>query len=157
MSKQQFDSTNNAKGCFTILVVFVFIAGSIYMCSDSSDELKENQSTPQQQNEQSRVDSPSIYVTKDGYIAAISEEYLDEAYMYVRDNDTDALDKLIKIQAAFFLKPNVEVLIVDGTLLGKRKAEFRIKGDRNTFWTVREAFSILTEEEYNQLKLKLSN
>ena len=155
MSKRQFDnSTETQKGCIGIVVILIFIAISIYTCSDSSDEQKGNQSA--QQETQSQTESPSIYVTKDGFIAAITEQYLDEAYMYVRDNDPEALDKLIKMQVAFPLKPNIEVIIVDGTLLGKRKAEFRIKGDRNTIWTVREAFSILTEAEYSQLKSKLS-
>jgi len=155
MDKRQFDnSTETQKGCIGIVVVCIFIAISIYTCSDSSDEQKESQSTPRQETEKSKIESPSTYVTKDGFIAAISEEYLDEAYMYVRDNDSEALDKLIKMQVVFLLKPNIEVIIVDGTLLGKRKAEFRIKGDRNTFWTIRDAFSILTEEEYDQLKLK---
>lgn len=152
MDKQQFDSSEKAKGCITAAVFFILIAFAIYTCSDSSDE--ENQSTGQE-TEQLKVESPTIYVTKDGFIAAISEEYLDEAYMYVRDNDSEALGKLVKMQVVFPLKPNIEVFIVDGTLLGKRKAEFRIKGERNTFWTVREAFSMLTEDEYNQLKLKL--
>jgi hypothetical protein len=145
MEKTQPDSLIILK----VIVAIVVIVFLVRMCG-TSDDTKDNQ-----QKAQPKVDSPTVYITKDGHIAATSEEYLDEAYMYVRDNDLAALDKLIKMKAAFLLKPNIEVIIVDGTLLGKRKAEFRIKGDRNTFWAVREAFSILTEEEYNQMKLKL--
>lgn len=152
MKKRQAGNISEVqKGCIGLVIISIILAISLYTCGDSSYE---TENSPSSQEIQLNSEVSKVYVTRDGFIAAITEEYLDEAYMYARDNDPEALDKLIKMQVAFFLKPDIEVIIVDGDLLGKRKAEFRIKGDRNTFWTVREAFDLMTEEEYRQLKLK---
>ena len=138
MKKRQAENISEVqKGFVGLIIISIIVAISVYTCEDSSYESENSTSS---QELQRKSEGSKIYITKDGFIAAITEEYLDEAYMYARDNDPEALDKLIKMQVAFFLKPNIEVIIVDGDLLGKRKAEFRIKGDRNTFWTVREAF-----------------
>lgn len=118
----------NAKGCL-IAFFFLFVSLLVYMCSTSSDENRNYDASKQYDD--------IIYVTNGDFLAAISEEYLDEALIYIADDDKDALDKFLKKQVAFRLNPNREVILVREHLSGK--VEFKFKGDRTTTWTRREA------------------
>jgi hypothetical protein len=54
------------------------------------------------------------YVTKDGYVAAVSAEALDKAYNYLRVGDKTALRELESEGQAFALKPGIEVQLMEG-------------------------------------------
>lgn len=74
--------------------------------------------------------------TKGGYAAAISEKYLDDVIQYSIDNDLVALQKLIDAGVVVTMKKDVKIIIVKAHLLGK--VEFRLPGQTDVFWTVRE-------------------
>ncbi len=75
--------------------------------------------------------------TKDGYIAAVSEESLDKAIDLMAANDYEALQKLMDSGLVFWLKSGLRVQIVDSTWTGKIK--IRPKGTLIEVWTVMEA------------------
>lgn len=75
--------------------------------------------------------------TKDSYIAAISEEYLDKALDLIIAKDYKALQKLIDKKVVFWLKEGLKVQIVDRTWTGTIK--IRPKGKLVEVWTFAEA------------------
>lgn len=75
--------------------------------------------------------------TKDGYLAAISEEYLDKALDLINAKDYEALQKLIDRKVVFWLKEGLKVQIVDRTWTGTIK--IRPKGKLVEVWTFAEA------------------
>jgi hypothetical protein len=75
--------------------------------------------------------------TNDGYIAAISEKYLDDVIRYSIDKDYAAVEKLLKAGVIVQMKKGVKVYLVDTHLLSG-KVEFRIPGQTDVLWTVSE-------------------
>lgn len=75
--------------------------------------------------------------TKDGYLAAISEEYLDKALDLINAEDYEALQKLIGKKVVFWLKEGLKVQVVDRTWTGAIK--IRPKGKLVEVWTFAEA------------------
>lgn len=76
--------------------------------------------------------------TKDGYIAATSEKYLDNAIRYSVDKDAVALQKLMDAGVVVSMKPGIKVFVVDTHVFGG-KLEFRVAGHTEVFWTMLEA------------------
>ncbi|MCA6379136.1 MAG: hypothetical protein IM613_15755 [Cytophagales bacterium] len=103
--------------------------------TDTNSPLKKDEEEPKRLEKEIHYD----YITNGEFLAAISEAYLDEASTYFVDSDQKALDRLIEAKSVFYLKPNIHVDIVQEISNGYDKVEFRLKGDRNTLWTRREA------------------
>jgi hypothetical protein len=87
-------------------------------------------------------DNPEFFYvdcyTKEGYIAASTEKYLDDVIRYSVDKDYEAIQKLIRAGVVFQMKPNVKIHIVD-THLFSGSVKFRLPGYTEILWTVREA------------------
>ncbi len=81
------------------------------------------------------VDYLVLCRTVDGYAAAITEDYLDQVTRYSVDKDYQAIQRLMDAGVVIMLKGGVEVYTVD---VGWTVIEFRLKGDTQTWWTVRE-------------------
>ena len=75
--------------------------------------------------------------TKKGYLAAITEEYLDKSIDLINAKDYEALQKLIDARVVFWLKEGLKVQVVDRTWTGKIK--IRPKGELVEVWTFAEA------------------
>ncbi|MFH2032176.1 MAG: hypothetical protein ABIJ40_16395 [Bacteroidota bacterium] len=75
--------------------------------------------------------------TKSGYLAAVTEEYLNKVTKLISAKDYDALQKLIDTGYVFWLKEGLKVQVVDVKLSGKIK--IRPKGQLVEVWTYREA------------------
>ncbi len=92
-----------------------------------------------------RVDSSSYLTantvadcyTKEGYIAATSEKYLDDVVRYSVDKDYVAIEKLLKAGVIVQMKKGIKVYLVKTHLLSG-KVEFRIPGYTEILWTVTE-------------------
>ena len=84
---------------------------------------------------QSAAEDLALCRTVDGYAAAITEEYLDQVTRYSVDKDYVALQRLIDAGVVIVLKGGIEVYTVN---VGWTVVEFRLKGDTQTWWTVRE-------------------
>jgi len=93
-------------------------------------------------------------ITHGEFFAAISEAYLDEATMYIVDGDEKALDKLIKAKAVFYLKPNIEVYLVQESSRKYDKVEFRINEDKRTAWTRKDAIGESFSKEISKQLFK---
>lgn len=77
-------------------------------------------------------------VTKSGYLASVSEEYLDKAIDYVVAKDHAALQKLMDANLVFMLKGGLRVYIVD-TKIFSGKVKIRPAGETIEIWTLIEA------------------
>jgi hypothetical protein len=77
-------------------------------------------------------------VTKGDHIAAISEEWYEEATKYLFQDDMVALQKLIDANVAFVLKEGISVQLVKTKML-KGRVEIRPVGFVDTIWTSIEA------------------
>lgn len=75
--------------------------------------------------------------TREGYIAAISEKYLEDVIQYSIDKDYVAIQKLLKAGVVVEMKKGVKVFVVKTHLLSG-KVEFRISGYTDILWTVTE-------------------
>ena len=75
--------------------------------------------------------------TQEGYIAAISEKYLDDVVRYSVDKDYAAIEKLLKAGVIVQMKKGIKVYLVK-THLFSGKVEFRIPGQTDILWTVIE-------------------
>jgi hypothetical protein len=75
--------------------------------------------------------------TREGYVAAISEKYLDDLIRYSVDKDYVAIQKLLKAGVVVEMKQGVKVFVVKTHLLSG-KVEFRIPGYTDILWTVTE-------------------
>ena len=83
------------------------------------------------------INSISECVTKKGYVAAISEKYLDDVIRYAVDKDYVALQKLLDAGVAVTMTDGVKVYLVD-THIFSGTVEFRIPGYTDVLWTVIE-------------------
>jgi hypothetical protein len=81
---------------------------------------------------------PGEYVTKSGYLAALTEEDLDTAVRYAVDHDEAALKQLVGTGAVFVLKAGLRVVLVDTHLFGG-KAKIRPRGQMLEVWVPMEA------------------
>ena len=75
--------------------------------------------------------------TKDGYLAAVSEEYFTKLSELVAVKDYEAVQVLIDVGVVIWLKEGMKVQIVDSTWTGSIK--IRLKGTVIEVWTYREA------------------
>lgn len=81
---------------------------------------------------------PGEYVTKSGYLAALTEEELDRAVRYAVDHDEAALKQLVGTGTVFVLKAGLRVVLVDTHLFGG-KAKIRPRGQMLEVWVPMEA------------------
>lgn len=80
----------------------------------------------------------SYCLTKEGFLGALTEEYLDQAVSYSVQKDYVALQKLIDLKVVFLMKKGVKVYPVD-THIWRGTVEFRLPGETIILWTVIEA------------------
>jgi antitoxin component YwqK of YwqJK toxin-antitoxin module len=85
-------------------------------------------------------DPKGIIITKDGYLAAMSETLLDKATRIVDENDHEALQKLMDSKQVIMLKEGLEVYVVEEKMFSG-KVKIRPKGEILEVWTVKEAIS----------------
>ncbi len=79
----------------------------------------------------------SMCYTQEGYIAAISEQYLDDVVRYSVDNDYKAIQSLLAKGVVVQMKKGVKVYLVDAHIFSG-KVEFRVPGQTQVLWTVTE-------------------
>ena len=77
----------------------------------------------------------TTYKTVDGYPACVSKKYIDDFVTYSTDKDLKAMQSLLDAGVCIAMKSGLTVYLVD-TSWGL--VSFRMKGDTNVFWTVRE-------------------
>lgn len=77
----------------------------------------------------------TTYRTVDGYPACVSKKYIDDFVTYSTDKDLKAMQSLLDTGVCISMKAGLTVYLVD-TSWGL--VSFRMKGDTNVFWTVRE-------------------
>jgi len=75
--------------------------------------------------------------TKDGYLAAITEEYFDKVVDLVAVKDYQAIQTLVDAGVVIWLKEGMKVQIVESTWTGGIK--IRLKGTVVEVWTYMEA------------------
>jgi len=78
------------------------------------------------------------YLTKQGYLAALTEELLDKATSYAVEKDEEALERIVATNTVFPLKPGVRVVVTETHLLGG-KVKIRPKGQLIEVWVPMEA------------------
>jgi hypothetical protein len=83
----------------------------------------------------SNVSAQTEYKTVDGYAACISKKYIDDFVTYATQKDLDAMQQLLDAGLCISMAAGISVYVMDTTL---GLVEFRLKGDTQTFWTVRE-------------------
>ena len=71
----------------------------------------------------------SLYKTKSGYFASISEEYFNQAVSLVTDDDQEAFQQMVAAKKVFMLKANLSVYLVKYKWLGITR--FRLYRDYN--------------------------
>lgn len=76
--------------------------------------------------------------TKDGYVAAISEKYLDDMIKYSVDKDYEAINKLFAAGVIVTMKDGIRVHVVE-THAFSGKVEFRLPGSTDVLWTITKA------------------
>ena len=77
----------------------------------------------------------TTYKTVDGYPACISKKYIDDFVTYSTQKDLEAMQSLLDAGVCLSMKPNLTVYLVESSW---GLVSFRMKGDTNVFWTVRE-------------------
>ena len=82
---------------------------------------------------------PGTFVTKDGYIGALSKDRLDEAISLLASRDNTAFDQLLATGEVFALKSGLQVTVVDHEGFLASVVKVRKRGTLLAFWTVREA------------------
>ena len=80
----------------------------------------------------------TTYVTKSGYLAAITEDALDKAIEYIVQKDNAALQQLMSTGMVFQLKAGIPVHVVD-TKMFSGKVKIRPRGSTAEVWTLIEA------------------
>ncbi|NJB66414.1 hypothetical protein GGQ74_000054 [Desulfobaculum xiamenense] len=81
-----------------------------------------------------------IRTTKSGYLASVSEAWLDKAVEYAVARDDVALQKLIDSKLVFVLKGGLRVYVVD-TKIFSGIVKIRPVGETFEVWTLIEAIS----------------
>ncbi len=71
---------------------------------------------------------------KAGQIAAVSEEYLDEAYRYIADDDVQSLQVLLEAGDVFLIEQGVRVFVLDSKIL-RGRVKIRVEGTAIDLWT----------------------
>ncbi len=77
---------------------------------------------------------PRWAVLKAGQIAAVSEEYLDEAYRYIADDDVQSLQVLLEAGDVFLIEQGVRVFVLDSKIL-RGRVKIRVEGTAIDLWT----------------------
>lgn len=128
-----------AKGaCLIIsLLSMVFI---IFMITPADMEPEKEVASTSQAEESNNSGLNLEWKTKDGYLASLSKELLDKAVEYAVQNDTQALDQMIKAEFVFPLKPGLTVILEEGSMFGS-VVKIRAKGANFSLFTVREAIT----------------
>jgi hypothetical protein len=80
-----------------------------------------------------RDSGPKTAVLKAGQIAAVSEEYLDEAYRYLADDDPKALQVLLNAGNVFLMQQGIRVYVLD-TKIGRGRVKIRIEDTTIDLW-----------------------
>lgn len=82
---------------------------------------------------------PGTFVTKEGYIGALSKERLDQAISLLASRDNAAFDQLLAFREVFALKKGLQVTVVDHEGFLASVVKVRKRGTLLEFWTVSEA------------------
>lgn len=82
----------------------------------------------------------TVYTTKSGYLASISEKMLDKAIDYSVAGDTAALQKLMDAKLVFVMKGGLRVYLEDLKMFAG-KVKIRPVGETVEVWTVYEAIN----------------
>lgn len=80
----------------------------------------------------------TVYVTKGGYIASISENYLKTAMTYAAQGDEVAFNKMERQRKIFVMKEGIRVYISD-TKFFSGIVKIRVEGDTIEVWTLIDA------------------
>jgi hypothetical protein len=73
-------------------------------------------------------------VLKAGQIAAVSEEYLNEAFRYLEKDDPKALQVLLDAGNVFLMRQGIRVYVLD-TKIGRGRVKIRVEGTKIELWT----------------------
>jgi hypothetical protein len=84
---------------------------------------------------------PGTFVTKDGYLGALSKARLDQAIELLASGDNTAFDQLLATGEVFALKSGLQVTVVDHEGFLASVVKVRKRGTLVEFWTVREALN----------------
>lgn len=84
---------------------------------------------------QPSISAQTAYKTVDGYPACISKKYIDDFVTYSTQNDLDAMQALLNAEVCISMKAGITVYRMESDW---GLVSFRIKGDTNVLWTVRE-------------------
>jgi len=84
---------------------------------------------------------PGTFVTKDGYLGALSKARLDQAIELLDSGDNAAIDRLLATGEVFALKSGLQVTVVDHEGFLASVVKVRKRGTLVEFWTVREALN----------------
>jgi hypothetical protein len=85
--------------------------------------------------------SPGTFVTKDGYLGALSEARLDQVIELLASGGNAAVDRLLATGEVFALKSGLQVTVVDHEGFLASVVKVRKRGMLVEFWTVREALN----------------
>jgi hypothetical protein len=113
-----------------------------YFAHSSDARPPEVSASPPQKTPQATGLPPGTFLTKDGYIGAVSSERLDQVMQLIASNDRAALEQLLATGWAFMLKGGLEVTVVDHEGLLGSVVKIRKRGTLAELWTVREALDI---------------
>jgi hypothetical protein len=95
---------------------------------------------PSQADLQRKLDNEGWYVTKYGYIAAISETYLDRARSFTAQGDREAFEKYIKENNPFiFILKGGDEVYLEEIKMGKGYVKVRSRGSTTSIWTLYKA------------------
>ncbi len=89
--------------------------------------------TNREKKNSKRNSDPKTVVLKAGQIAAVSEAYLDEAYRYLADEDSDALQDLLDAGAVFIMVRGVRVHVLHRKVW-RGRVKIRVVGTTIDLW-----------------------
>lgn len=79
--------------------------------------------------------TPLIYYTEGKYVASVSKRIIVDAAEYYKNEDMEAIEKLIKSGLAIKLKHGTEVFLLE---VDSGIVKIRVKGEILELWTYRE-------------------
>ncbi len=92
-----------------------------------------------------KADAQPNFVTKNGYLFAVTETLLDNAVQYLIQNDFVALQKLMDTGLVAFLKPGIRVHVTK--IYWRGKAQICLPGSTISLWVTNSAIEVVTAEE----------
>ncbi len=90
-----------------------------------------------------KADAQPNFITKDGYLIAVTEKLLDNAIQYLIQDDLVALRKLMDTGLVTFLKPGIQVHVTK--VYWRGKAQIRLPGATVSLWVTIDAIEAVKE------------